>query len=187
MSNFMMIRVTVPGYMGTVSFHPISFSAGAITVTGRSVGKCSGIKGFTVDELSIDEMDVHRMDITRSVVDLPHFSRTGFDLLLGRTHCGGGARGRRIILISCCAKVGCPKDGIGISRVLIADNLDEPAILIVVFIQGQFAHRAIRSLTSYIGRTPTWEQTRIDVLWRNPLFRLIANCGSADPVGTQLL
>ncbi len=81
----MMTRVTVPGYIGTVSFHPSSFVVGRDDGTGEGydAGKLLTSNSLPVDDLDVHQVEVHRVHVAGGVVDLPHFRVAVVDVLLG--------------------------------------------------------------------------------------------------------
>ena len=98
-SNLMMIRVTVPGNIITVSFHPISFAsagtAGPVKLTPPlRVAEAVHLEWLPVDELHVHQVEVYRVNIGCHVVDFPDLGGTSLDHL-GRRRLRRRDRNRR--------------------------------------------------------------------------------------------
>ena len=94
----MMTRVTVPGYIGTVSFHPSSLSSGGMMgpVKLMDAGEAAQVEQLPVDDLDVHQVEVHRVHVAGGVEDLPHFRVAGIDILLGGPHAFAGGSSRYV-------------------------------------------------------------------------------------------
>ena len=113
-ANCMMMRVTVPGNIITVSFQPVSFGwAGVpepmkevsclmlmfLLAPRRCFAEAGSVEWLPADELHVHQVEVHRVNIRRQVENLPHLDvpirdRFGDRTLVGAAQSSTGRAGR---------------------------------------------------------------------------------------------